>query len=88
MFLASIVVGCVVAYAFGPKQGVRAAGATLGVLFVARLFPPLTLYVNILLAIGVAVAAAQAAQRPPHAQSRRAIEMVRAVYKQLRGGKR
>lgn len=88
MFLASLVVGCVVAYAFGPKLGLRAAGVTLGVLVVAALIPPLKLYVHLLVAIGVGVAAAQAARKPPHAASKRALDMGKTMWKQWRANKR
>jgi hypothetical protein len=88
MFLASIVVGCVVAYAFGPKHGVRAAGAALAILLVAQFFPPLKLYVHILLAIGVAVAAAQAAGRPPHEKSKRVVELATSLVKRWIGGRK
>ena len=88
MFLASLVVGCVVAYAFGPKLGVRAAGATLGVLLVAALIPPVAMYVYAVVGIAVAVAAAQAARKPPHAASKQAIDIGKAMWKQWRSGKR
>lgn len=88
MFLASIVVGCVVAYAFGPKHGLNAAGATLGILLLAGFFPPLKLYVHAVLAVGVGVAAAQAARRPPHAKSKKVVDIATAMVRQWLGGRK
>jgi hypothetical protein len=54
MFIAALVVGLLVAYYFGLRPGLVAAGATAGLFLVAAVMPVVAIYAYVLVGAGVA----------------------------------
>jgi hypothetical protein len=83
MLLAALIVGGLTAYWLGLRPGAWAAVATLAVLLVASLVPPLALFLHVALAVGVLAVCIAGARRERPADAVRAVRWVRSTISRL-----
>ena len=79
MLLGALIVGGLTAYWHGLRPGAWAAGATLVLLLVASVVPPLALPIHLLLAGGLVVICVVGARRPQPADAAQATRWVRTT---------
>jgi hypothetical protein len=83
MLLATLIVGGLTAYWLGLRPGAWAAVATLALLMLAALVPPLALFIHLALAVGVLAVCVVGSRRERPADAVRATRWVRATVGRL-----
>jgi hypothetical protein len=83
MLLAALIVGGLTAYWLGLRPGAWAAVATLALLMVASMVPPLAFFIHVALAVGLFAVCVLGARRERPADAVRATRWVRGTVGRL-----